>query len=126
MAAMRNIAIYQDKMFVATTDARMVALDARTGKKVWDTPIADRAKGYANTSGPIVVKGDVIKGWSGCDRYGNDGCFISAYDAATGKQLWGSTPSARSGEPGGDTWGKLPTTCASAAKPGSPAATIPI
>jgi alcohol dehydrogenase (cytochrome c) len=51
-AAMRNMAIYQDKVYVATTDARMVALDARTGAKVWDTPIADRAKGYANTAGP--------------------------------------------------------------------------
>ena len=87
-AAMRNMAIYQDKVFVATTDARLVALDARTGKMVWDTPIADRAKGYANTGGPIVIKGKVVKGLGGCDRYGNDGCFISAYDAATGKQLW--------------------------------------
>ena len=85
---MRNMAIYQDKVFVATTDARLVALDARTGKKLWDTPIADRAKGYANTAGPMVMKGVVVNGLVGCDRYGNDGCWISGYDAATGKQLW--------------------------------------
>jgi len=58
-AAMRNMAIYQDKVFVATTDARLVALDARTGAKIWDATIADRAKGYANTAGPMVMKGVV-------------------------------------------------------------------
>src|SRR5439155_3713529 len=70
-AAMRNMAIYQDKVFVATTDARLVALDARTGVKVWDMPLADRAKGYANTAGPMVMKGVVVNGLVGCDRYGN-------------------------------------------------------
>jgi len=107
-AAMRNMAIYQDKVFVATTDARLVALDARTGSKVWDTPIADRAKGYANTAGPMVMKGVVVNGLVGCDRFGNDGCWISGYDAATGKQLWKFNTVARSGQPGSDTWGKLP------------------
>jgi alcohol dehydrogenase (cytochrome c) len=107
IAAMRNLAIYGDKLYVATTDARLVALDARTGKKIWDTPIGDRAKGYANTAGPIVVKGVVVNGLVGCDRYGNDGCWISGYDASTGKQLWKFNTIARSGQPGGDTWGKL-------------------
>jgi alcohol dehydrogenase (cytochrome c) len=107
IAAMRNMAIYQDKVFVATTDARLVALDARTGKKVWDTPIADRSKGYANTAGPIVIKGVVVNGLVGCDRYGNDGCWISGYDAATGKQLWKFNTVARTGQQGSDTWGKL-------------------
>jgi alcohol dehydrogenase (cytochrome c) len=107
IAAMRNMAIYQDKVFVATTDARLVALDARNGKKVWDTPIADRAKGYANTAGPIVIKGVVVNGLVGCDRYGNDGCWISGYDAATGKQLWKFNTIARTGMAGAETWGKL-------------------
>ena len=107
IAAMRNMAIFQDKVFVATTDARLVALDARTGRPVWETAIADRAKGYANTAGPIVIKGVVVNGLVGCDRYGNDGCWISGYDAATGKQLWKFNTVARSGQPGSDTWGKL-------------------
>jgi alcohol dehydrogenase (cytochrome c) len=108
IAAMRNMAIYQDKVFVATTDARLVALDARTGKLVWDTPIADRAKGYANTAGPMVMHGVVVNGLVGCDRYGNDGCWISGYDPATGKQLWKFNTIARTGQAGADTWGKLP------------------
>ena len=107
IAAMRNMAIYQDKVFVATTDARLVALDARTGKLAWDTPIADRAKGYANTAGPMVMHGVVVNGLVGCDRYGNDGCWISGYDPATGKQLWKFNTIARTGQPGADTWGKL-------------------
>ncbi len=106
-AAMRNMAIYQDKVFVATTDARLVALDARTGAKIWDTPLADRSKGYANSAGPMVMKGVVVNGLVGCDRYGNDGCWISGYDAATGKQLWKFNTVRRGTEQGADTWGKL-------------------
>jgi alcohol dehydrogenase (cytochrome c) len=108
-AAMRNLAIYGDKLIVATTDARLVALDARTGRPVWDVRIADRTRGYSNTSGPIVADGKVIQGLQGCDRYIADSrCFISAYDANTGKLVWRFYTIARNGEPGGDTWGGLP------------------
>jgi alcohol dehydrogenase (cytochrome c) len=106
--AMRNMAIYEDTVILATTDARLVALDARTGRKVWDTTIADAAKGYSNTSGPIVADGKVIQGLQGCDRYIQDSrCFISAYDAGTGKLVWRFYTVARNGEPGGDTWNGL-------------------
>jgi alcohol dehydrogenase (cytochrome c) len=106
-ATMRNIALYDDKVFVATTDAHLVALDARTGRQVWSAAIADRAKGYAAYSGPIVIKGKVLQGLTGCDRFGNDGCWISAFDAATGTLAWKFNTVARSGQPGSDTWGKL-------------------
>jgi alcohol dehydrogenase (cytochrome c) len=107
--ALRNIAIYDDKLFLATNDARLVAFDARNGRVVWETRVADSAKGYLNSSGPIVVRGKVIQGLGGCDEYNMDGgCYISAYDAATGKQLWKFYTTAREGTAGGDTWGKLP------------------
>lgn len=106
--AMRNLAIYRDKIFLATTDARLVALDARDGRKVWDTVIADRAKGFSNTSGPIVIRGKVVQGLQGCDRYRDERCMISAYDAETGALVWKFHTIAHSGEPGGDTWGGLP------------------
>ena len=108
LGAIRSLAVYQDKVFLATTDVRLVALDARTGKQVWETRIADVSKGYSNTSGPIVIGGKIIQGMGGCDRYKETGCFISAYDAQTGKQLWKFETVAREGAPGGDTWGKLP------------------
>src|SRR5215471_1588810 len=106
--ATRSLGIYQDKVFIATTDAQLYALDARTGKIAWQTAIADPAKGYGNTSGPLVIHGKVVQGLMGCGQYWEDGCFISAYDAATGKQLWKFHTRAREGEPGGDTWGNLP------------------
>jgi alcohol dehydrogenase (cytochrome c) len=108
LGAIRNLAIYQDRVFLATTDARLVSLDAATGKVVWETTIADKLKGYNNTSGPLIVDGKVIQGLGGCGRYKETGCYISAYDAQTGKQLWKFETVAREGMPGGDTWGKLP------------------
>ena len=110
-ASMRNIAIYQDKIFLATTDAHLVALDARNGSVVWNVTVADNTKGYYQTSGPLVVRGKVIQGLQGCDRFrasASERCFISAYDSNTGKLLWKFHTVARTGEPGGDTWGALP------------------
>jgi alcohol dehydrogenase (cytochrome c) len=106
--ATRSLAIYQDKIIHATTDARLVALDARTGQMVWQTTIADSSKGYGNTSGPLVIDGKVVQGLIGCDKYKEDGCFISAYDAADGRRVWKFETVAREGQAGGDTWGTLP------------------
>lgn len=111
--AMRNMSIYQDKVFFTTTDARLHALDAKTGKVIWQTNIADRTadrtKGnYQATSGSIVINGKVIQGLGGCDRYGTEACYISAYDASTGARLWKFHTIARGDQPGSETWGKLP------------------
>jgi alcohol dehydrogenase (cytochrome c) len=107
-AAMRGITIYDDKVFVATNDAHLMAFDARNGKVVWDTTIGDRSKGeYSTTSGPIAVKGKLIQGLGACATYREEKCFISAYDAKTGKEAWRFKTIALEGEPGGDTWGTL-------------------
>ena len=105
---LRNFAIYEDKLFLSTLDAAMVALDARTGAVVWESQVADYAKGYRNTSGPIVVRGKVVNGINGCERFQEEGCFITAHDPDTGAELWRTSVIARPGEPGGDTWGDLP------------------
>jgi alcohol dehydrogenase (cytochrome c) len=106
--AVRNTAIYGDKVFMATNDGRLVAFDARNGKLAWDVTIVDPKSGFTNSSGPIVARGKVIQGLHGCDRYREkDRCMISAYDANTGKQLWKFHTVARTGEPGGDTWGPV-------------------
>ena len=104
----RNLAIFGDKIFGTTNDAHIVALDARTGKLAWDVKVADEKLGYEYTSGPIVVRGKVIAGMTGCSRYKEDVCFISGHDAATGKELWRTSTVARPDEPGGDSWGELP------------------
>jgi outer membrane protein assembly factor BamB len=104
---MRNIAIYNDKVIQATTDSRLLALDARTGEPVWETRVADRSRGFTNTSGPIIADGKVILGQASCQNYIDDHCFVTAHDADTGERLWEFNPIAQSGTPGGDTWGDL-------------------
>jgi alcohol dehydrogenase (cytochrome c) len=106
--AMRNHAIYGDNLYVTTSDARLLALDARTGTLVWETQIADTEKGYFARTGPIVIDGKLVQGLNGCDRFKEDGCFISAFDADTGDLLWRFNTVARPEEPGGDTWGDQP------------------
>ena len=105
---LRTLAMWQDMIYVATTDAHLVALDARTGAERWEVEIADAALGYSNTSGPIVADGKVVNGITGCGRFFEDSCFITGHDAETGAELWRTYTIARSGEPGGDSWGDLP------------------
>ena len=105
---LRNLAIYGENIYVATKDAYLVALNARTGETVWETQIADYHLGYTNVAGVMVVEGKVINGINGCDRFHEESCFITAHDAATGEELWRLYTIARPGEPGGDTWGDLP------------------
>ena len=105
---MRSLAMYGTNVYVATPDAHIVALDARTGAVVWDHEVADQALGYRYTSGPLVVGGRIVAGMTGCERYKDDVCFISAHDARTGEELWRTSTIARPGEAGGDTWGDLP------------------
>ncbi|HSP66318.1 MAG TPA: PQQ-binding-like beta-propeller repeat protein [Bryobacteraceae bacterium] len=106
----RGLAIYDDKVYVTTGSAQIYALEARTGKNVWMTTIGDRTDGnYSTSSGPIIAKGKVIQGLGGglCDQYREEKCFISAYDAQTGKLIWKFYTIAKSADPGGDSWGKL-------------------
>jgi len=102
--AMRGIAIYDDKIFMAAGNG-LAAVDARNGKIVWTNSI-----GHSNSSGPLVVKGKVIEGMGGCGNYTDEKCFISAYDAATGKEAWRFYTVATSKDPynNGNTWGTLP------------------
>ncbi|MGH9648400.1 MAG: PQQ-binding-like beta-propeller repeat protein [Bryobacteraceae bacterium] len=107
--AMRGITIYGDNVYVTSSEAHLIAFDARNGKVVWDTTIGDRSKNqHSTTSGPIAVNGKLIQGLSGCQQYGGEKCFISAYDARTGKEVWRFYTIALTGQPGGDTWGGLP------------------
>jgi PQQ-dependent dehydrogenase (methanol/ethanol family) len=82
----RGVAIAGDRLFMGTLDARLVALDARTGKLLWETQIADPEKGYSETMAPAVVDGKVLIGTNG-GEYGIRG-FVKAFDAASGKLLW--------------------------------------
>ena len=83
----RGVAVWQGKVFVGAYDGRLVALDAATGAKVWEQDtVIDHKFSYTITGAPRVFKGKVIIGNGGAE-YGVRG-YITAYDAATGKQAW--------------------------------------
>ena len=82
----RGVAAYGDKVFMGTLDARLIALDAKTGKKVWDTQIANPELGYSETMAPTAVNGKILIGTNG-GEYGIRG-FVKAYDANSGRLLW--------------------------------------
>ena len=97
----RAIAIYGDKVYTGTSDVHVVALDAKTGRVVWDKPIADRKAGYGLTGGVTIAKGKVIAGTTGRGPGGN---FIVALDANTGQEAWRWNTIPKENEPGGNTW----------------------
>lgn len=83
----RGVALYQGKIFVGTLDARLIALDAETGDKLWSTQTADIDKyPYTITGAPRAAKGLVFIGNGGAE-YGVRG-FVAAYDVDTGEQVW--------------------------------------
>ncbi|MBT4518703.1 MAG: PQQ-binding-like beta-propeller repeat protein [Halieaceae bacterium] len=104
----RNIALYGDKIYMATYDAALIALDARTGKLVWQTVKADFRQGFTHTSGPIVANGVIVSGINGCERIVADGCFITGHHADTGEELWRTSTIALKDDPNTETWGAMP------------------
>jgi alcohol dehydrogenase (cytochrome c) len=98
----RGVAILDNTIFLGTLDAHLVAIDASTGRKKWETTVADYTQGYAVTVAPLVVKDKVIVGPAGGER-GIAG-FLAAYDAQTGKEVWRFNTIPHPGEPGNDTW----------------------
>lgn len=82
----RGLAAWQGKIYVATLDGRLIALDAKTGAQVWSVLTVDNAKSYTITGAPRVYDGKVLIGNGGAEL-GVRG-YVTAYDAETGEQLW--------------------------------------
>ena len=82
----RGVAILNDRVYMGTLDAKLLALDAKTGKVLWSTQIADPEAGYSETMAPVAVNGKILIGTNG-GEYGIRG-FVKAYDANDGKLLW--------------------------------------
>jgi alcohol dehydrogenase (cytochrome c) len=98
----RGVAVLDDRVFIGTVDAHLVALNAKTGSVLWDTTVADYRRGYSITGAPLVVKNMVITGISG-GEYGIRG-FLDAYDTKTGKRCWRFNTIPGPGEKGHETW----------------------
>lgn len=98
----RGFAILGNRLFMATLDAHVIALDTRTGNVIWDVTAADYQTAYTFTVAPLAVKNEVIVGVSG-GEYGIRG-FIDAYDADSGRRLWRFDTVPGAGQTGHETW----------------------
>lgn len=82
----RGVAAYEDMVYMGTLDAKLVALNAKTGAVVWEQQIADPELGYSETMAPTAVNGRILIGTNG-GEYGIRG-FVKSYDAKTGERQW--------------------------------------
>ena len=98
----RGVALGDGKIFFGRLDARLVALDQRTGKVIWDIQAENPLEGFAITSPPLYYDGMLISGFSGSNR-GIRG-RLKAYDADTGTLIWTFYTIPGPGEPGHDSW----------------------
>jgi alcohol dehydrogenase (cytochrome c) len=98
----RGFAILGDRLYMATLDAHLISLDAKTGSVIWDTTVADYQQGFSITLAPLALDGKIIVGITAgeCALAG----FVDAYDAATGKKLWRTYSTAQKGDPARASW----------------------
>jgi alcohol dehydrogenase (cytochrome c) len=98
----RGVAVSEDKVFIGRLDARLVALDRKTGEEVWSVQAERHEENFSITPAPVYYDGMVITGFAGADR-GTRG-RVKAYDADDGKLLWTFYTIPAPGEPGHETW----------------------
>lgn len=98
----RGVAVYKDKVYLATLDAHVVALENNTGKVVWDRKMGDYTYAETFTVMPMALRGKIIFGTAGAE-YGVRG-WLAAIDADTGAPAWKTYTIPGPGEPGNDTW----------------------
>ena len=105
----RHLAIYGKHVCHLTADAYLVALDARTGDLAWERQLADYRDGITHSSGAMIMNGMVVTGRTCSPSSLRARCFVSAYNADTGEEQWRTYTAAGADDPGGQTWGDLPT-----------------
>ena len=98
----RGAALYEGKIIRGTLDAKLVALDAKTGKQLWKSDVAEMKAGYTMTGAPQIADGVIMTGISGAEFGTRD--FIDGWDPADGKHLWRTYTVPLANEKGGDTW----------------------
>jgi alcohol dehydrogenase (cytochrome c) len=106
-ATIRGLALYDDKVYLNAPDARVIALDVRSGTVVWDTQVADPADGFGFTAAPVIARGVVVSGLMGCRKFIDEKCALIGHDAQTGKRLWRVPTIPGGNDPGTESWGDL-------------------
>ncbi len=102
----RSMALFADKLFIGTSDVHEIALDVKTGRVAWDTPLASPDAGFGLSGGPLIARGKVMQGVGGLNADG--GAYIVALDMETGKEAWRFYSIPRPGQPDGESWNGLP------------------
>ena len=105
----RSLAIYGDNILHLTADAYVAAVDARTGVLNWESRLADYRDGMTHSSGAMIIKGLVMTGRACGTGRQTARCFIAAHSADTGREVWRFDTAAGADDPGGATWGDVPT-----------------
>lgn len=105
----RNLAIYGNYIFHLAADAHLLAIDARTGELAWETEMADYREGITHSSGAMIIKGQVLSGRTCSPSSLEARCFIAAHDPLSGQERWRTYTAAGADDPGGNTWGNVPT-----------------
>jgi len=100
----KGVALWEDKVFALTLDARAIALNAKDGSLVWEKTLEDYKAGYTFTMAPVVVKGKILAGFAG-GEFGVIGQIV-ALDSKSGNEVWKASTIPQPGEEGYDTWGK--------------------
>ena len=98
----RGVAYNDGKIFVGRLDAKVTALDAKSGKEMWTQTVVDYTQGSVITSPPVVAKNVIITGFGG-GEYGVRGALV-ALDQATGKEVWRTHTVPVGSEKNADTW----------------------
>ena len=105
----RHLALYGNHIYHLTADAHIIAVDARTGELAWESRTADYRDGITHSSGAVIVNGMVVSGRT-CSPASLDArCFVAAHDADGGAERWRTYTAAGADDPGGATWGTVPT-----------------
>jgi len=106
--ASRTISIFGELIITASNDNYMVAVDARTGEFMWETPVLAPNMSAHASGGPLLADGKVITGRQCQPQATHEGCVITAHDAVTGEEIWRTRTIPRPGEFGDETWGDVP------------------
>ena len=108
-ARTRNQAIYGNLIIASSADDFVYAVDARSGKLVWETMILDfRINPALQSSGPIIADGKILSGRNCFSEGGPEACVITAHDARSGQEVWRTRTIPKPGEPGNESWGDVP------------------